>query len=139
MTPHAVTDRGADRRSRRATKTTRHHADRDEAHRPTAAPKPGGGPDVSLDELEALLLVQEHDIARDQLRHRRERDAGAGRAGRARRASCASARRERAEVGERHRVVLAEERRLDDEARAVGERADEVNKRLYSGTDLVAA
>ena len=41
---------------------------------------------------------------------------------------------ERAEVGERHRVVLAEERRIDDEAQAVGERADEVNKRLYSGT-----
>ena len=41
---------------------------------------------------------------------------------------------ERAAVGERHRVVHAEERRIDDEAQAVGERADEVNKRLYSGT-----
>ena len=30
--------------------------------------------------------------------------------------------------------MLAEERRIDDEAQAVGERADEVNKRLYSGT-----
>ena len=26
---------------------------------------------MSLDELEALLLVQEHDTARDRLRHRR--------------------------------------------------------------------
>jgi predicted nucleic acid-binding Zn-ribbon protein len=88
---------------------------------------------VSVDELEALLSVQEHDITLDQLRHRREamperaelittlaelRQAESG----------------RAEVGERHRAVLAEERRIDDEAQAVGERADEVNKRLYSGT-----
>jgi predicted nucleic acid-binding Zn-ribbon protein len=30
--------------------------------------------------------------------------------------------------------VLADERRIDDEAAAVGERAHEVNKKLYSGT-----
>jgi predicted nucleic acid-binding Zn-ribbon protein len=40
----------------------------------------------------------------------------------------------RADVRERHRVVLAEERRIDDEAQAVGERAAEVDQRLYSGT-----
>jgi predicted nucleic acid-binding Zn-ribbon protein len=88
---------------------------------------------VSLEELEALLLVQEHDITLDQLRHRR--DAMPERA--ALTASSAELRRreaERAVVGEQHHTVLAEERRIDDEAETVGERADEVNKRLYSGT-----
>ena len=88
---------------------------------------------MSLEELEALLLVQERDIALDQLRHRR--DAMPERAElTARAAELRQRDAERAEVGERHRVVLADERRIDDEAQAVGERADEVNKRLYSGT-----
>jgi len=88
---------------------------------------------VSVDELEALLLVQEHDITLDQLRHRREampeRAELIATLGELRQTET-----ERAAVGERHRAVLAEERRIDDEAQAVGERADEVNKRLYSGT-----
>jgi predicted nucleic acid-binding Zn-ribbon protein len=88
---------------------------------------------VSLEELEALLLVQERDTTLDQLRHRREampeRAELEARAAELRRTEA-----ERAEVGERHRVVHADERRIDDEARAVGDRADEVNKRLYSGT-----
>jgi uncharacterized protein len=88
---------------------------------------------VSLEELEALLLVQEHDTTLDQLRHRRaampERADLDTRTAELRRTEV-----ERAEVGERHRVVHAEERRIDDEAQAVGARADEVNKRLYSGT-----
>ena len=91
------------------------------------------GHDVSLEELEALLLVQERDIALDQLRHRRE--AMPERAELV--ASVSELRRrdaERAEVGERHRVVLADERRIDDEAQAVGSHADEVKTRLYSGT-----
>jgi hypothetical protein len=88
---------------------------------------------LSLEELEALLLVQERDIALDQLRHRR--DAMPERAQMAARAAELRQREaERAEVGERHHAVLADERRIDDEAQAVGERADEVNKRLYSGT-----
>jgi predicted nucleic acid-binding Zn-ribbon protein len=88
---------------------------------------------VSADQLEALLLVQEHDTARDRLRHRR------------------AALPERAELesvttrlhaiegetsairGERDRV-LADEKRLDDEARSVGAHADDADKRLYSGT-----
>jgi predicted nucleic acid-binding Zn-ribbon protein len=37
-------------------------------------------------------------------------------------------------VGARHAVVLAEERKLDDEARSIGDHADEVDKKLYSGT-----
>ena len=88
---------------------------------------------MSIEELEALLLVQERDITLDQLRHRR--DAMPERAELT--ASAAEWRQresERAEVGARHRVVLAEEKRIDDEAQAVGERADEVNKKLYSGT-----
>jgi uncharacterized protein len=88
---------------------------------------------VSLDELEALLLVQERDITLDQLRHRR--DTMPERAELiARAAELRQKESERAVVGGRHRSVLAEERRIDDEAQAVGERADEVNKRLYSGT-----
>jgi uncharacterized protein len=88
---------------------------------------------VSLEELEALLLVQEHDTTLDQLRHRREampeRAELDARAAELRRTEA-----ERAVVGERHRVVHADERRIDDEARAVGDRAEEVNKRLYSGS-----
>jgi len=88
---------------------------------------------VSLEELEALLLVQDRDITLDQLRHRRE--AMPERAElTARAAELERKVAERAEVSERHRVVHAEERRIDDEAQVVGERADEVNKRLYSGT-----
>jgi predicted nucleic acid-binding Zn-ribbon protein len=88
---------------------------------------------VSPEELEALLLVQERDTTLDQLRHRRE--AMPERAElEARLAALRQAEAERADVGERHRVVHAEERRVDDEAQAVGGRAEEMNKRLYSGT-----
>jgi hypothetical protein len=88
---------------------------------------------MSADELEALLLVQAHDTARDRLRHRR-----AALPERAElethlvqlRARDAEAR----DVRARRDVVLADERRLDDEARSIGSRADEVNTRLYSGT-----
>jgi predicted nucleic acid-binding Zn-ribbon protein len=88
---------------------------------------------VSLEELEALLLVQERDTTLDQLRHKREampeRAQMETYGAEWRRTEAA-----RAEVSERHRVVLADERRVDDEAQAVGARADEVNARLYSGT-----
>ena len=88
---------------------------------------------MSLEELEALLLVQDRDTALDQLRHRRE--AMPERAElEARAAALRRAEAERADVAERHRVVHAEERRIDDEAQAVGGRAEEMNKRLYSGT-----
>jgi len=88
---------------------------------------------VSLEELEALLLVQERDITLDQLRHRR--DAMPERAElTARAADLGHTVAERDAVSEQHRVVHAEERRIDDEAQVVGERAEEVNKRLYSGT-----
>jgi hypothetical protein len=74
---------------------------------------------VSLEELEALLLVQEHDITLDQLRHRREhmseRADLIARSGELRQRES-----ERAVVGEQHRKVQAEERRIDVEAQAVG-------------------
>src|SRR5580700_8129235 len=88
---------------------------------------------MTADELEALLLVQEHDTARDRLRHRRaalperaelERHLGRLRVRQA----------DAADVRGRRDVVLANERRLDDAARSIGSRADEVNTRLYSGT-----
>ena len=89
---------------------------------------------MSAEELERLLVVQEHDIALDRLRHRRvslperaELDVAAPRARDARRRARRS--RRSAATG-----VRAEERRLDDEAQAVGARAEEADKKLYSGT-----
>jgi predicted nucleic acid-binding Zn-ribbon protein len=88
---------------------------------------------VSLEELEALLLVQERDTALDRLHHRR--DTLPERAEFEARVREARAREvERDEVRARHSVVQAEERRLDDEARSVGAHADDVNARLYSGS-----
>jgi predicted nucleic acid-binding Zn-ribbon protein len=88
---------------------------------------------VSAEELEKLLLVQEHDTARDRLRHRR--------AALPERAELeASTARHHALHGEitavqaKRDTVLADERRLDDEARTVGSHADEAEARLYSGT-----
>jgi predicted nucleic acid-binding Zn-ribbon protein len=88
---------------------------------------------VSLEDLEALLLVQERDTALDRLRHRRaslpERAELEARAAEARARTS-----EREEVRAQHAVVQAAERKLDDEARTIGSHADEVDKKLYSGT-----
>src|SRR6476661_921369 len=88
---------------------------------------------MSADELEALLLVQEHDTARDRLRHRRaalpERVELESQSTQLRVLE-AQAR----EIGGRRDAVLADERRLDDEARTLGARADEADAKLYSGT-----
>jgi uncharacterized protein len=88
---------------------------------------------MSSDQLEALLLVQEHDTARDRLRHRRialpERAALEAETAKLRELEAAAA-----EVRGRRDVVLADERRLDDEARSLGARADEADKHLYSGS-----
>ena len=88
---------------------------------------------MSAEELEALLIVQEHDTARDRLRHRRaslpertELESVATQL-RATEAQAADVRTERDRV-------LANERRLDDEARSIGAHADDADKRLYSGT-----
>jgi uncharacterized protein len=88
---------------------------------------------MSSPQLEALLLVQEHDTARDRLRHRRislpERAALEAEGAKLRELEAQSA-----EVRGRRDVVLADERRLDDEARSLGARADEADKHLYSGS-----
>jgi hypothetical protein len=88
---------------------------------------------VSAEELERLLVVQEHDLALDRLRHRRETLPE--------RAQLAERRREvtaldaaLADLGGRRDAVRAEERRLDDEAQTAGAHAAEVDKKLYSGT-----
>jgi predicted nucleic acid-binding Zn-ribbon protein len=88
---------------------------------------------MSIEELEALLLVQERDTTLDQLRHRRA--ALPERAELKVRTEELRAREaEATEIRTRRDSVLADERRLDDEARSVGEHADEADKKLYSGT-----
>jgi predicted nucleic acid-binding Zn-ribbon protein len=84
-------------------------------------------------ELEALLRVQERDIALDRLRYRRaslpEREALGDRRARAAeltvRANAIRADRD---------AALAEERRLDDEAQGLAAKAKQVDSKLYSGT-----
>jgi uncharacterized protein len=83
--------------------------------------------------LEDLLTLQTHDTAVDRLRHRRaslpERAELAARredlVGHEARLTDARARRDEA---------LREERRLDDEATALAEKAKSVDKKMYSGT-----
>jgi uncharacterized protein len=88
---------------------------------------------MSADELEALLLVQEHDTARDRLRHRRA--ALPERVELESRSTQLSALDAQArEIRGRRDTVLTDERRLDDEARILGTRADEADAKLYSGT-----
>jgi predicted nucleic acid-binding Zn-ribbon protein len=88
---------------------------------------------VSLEELEALLIVQEHDLAIDRLRHQHTTLPE-----RAELEACtrklATSASERADVQARRDVVHAEERKLDDEARTVGAHADEMDQKLYSGS-----
>ncbi len=83
--------------------------------------------------LDELLLVQERDVALDRLRHRRaslpERSELV-----AREADVARLEREAGELRRARDEQLAEERRLDDEARSLEAKAKEVEQRLYSGT-----
>jgi uncharacterized protein len=83
--------------------------------------------------LDELLLVQARDLALDRLRHRRatlpERTELTARE--------ADAARQLGEVNELRRArdaAQAEEKRYDDEARSIDERAKEVEQKLYSGT-----
>jgi uncharacterized protein len=83
--------------------------------------------------LDQLLLVQERDTALDRLRHRRE--ALPARSELAARESDAANHAARVSALTKERdEVLAEERRLDDEATSLETRAKEVEQRLYSGT-----
>jgi uncharacterized protein len=88
---------------------------------------------VTLEQLEALLVVQERDTALDRLRHRRaalpERAQLEARETEIREVLAA-----RAGVQARRDELHAEERRLDDEARSVAAHATDVDKKLYSGT-----
>jgi hypothetical protein len=88
---------------------------------------------MTSSQLEALLLVQEHDTARDRLRHRRAAlpEHAALEAETAKRREL-EARAD--EVRGRRDTVLADERRLDDEARSLGTKADAADKQLYSGS-----
>jgi predicted nucleic acid-binding Zn-ribbon protein len=88
---------------------------------------------VTAEELELLLLVQEHDTALDRLRQRRatlperaELDT--------RLAELRAQQTEHASVQTQQREVHADERRLDDEARSIREHADDAEKKLYAGT-----
>lgn len=88
---------------------------------------------MSLEELEQLLAIQERDTALDRLRHRRETlPERAELEARFANARTLTARRDA--VKKQRDAVHAEERRYDDEARAVEQHAAEVDKKLYSGT-----
>jgi predicted nucleic acid-binding Zn-ribbon protein len=88
---------------------------------------------VTAAELETLLAVQARDLAIDRLRHRRatlpERAALEQHL-----ADLAARRQVAAEIDGRRTDLLAEERRLDDEAQRLGARIADVDQRLYSGT-----
>ena len=88
---------------------------------------------MSLEELEALLLVQERDTALDRLRHRRAALPERGEL-EARTAELATKRNQRGAVGAEREKVHAEERRLDDETRSITSHIEEVDAKLYSGT-----
>jgi predicted nucleic acid-binding Zn-ribbon protein len=88
---------------------------------------------VSLEELEQLLAIQEHDTALDRLRHRRETLPERAQL-EARFAHARSLTARRGEVQQRRDAVYAEERRYDDEARTVEQHAADAEKKLYSGT-----
>jgi predicted nucleic acid-binding Zn-ribbon protein len=88
---------------------------------------------VSAEELERLLVVQEHDLALDRLRHRRETLTERSEL-ETRNVEAARTDAARAELAQRRDGVLAEERKLDDEAQRVGAHAADVEQRLYSGT-----
>ena len=82
--------------------------------------------------LEALLVVQDHDVALDRLRHRR--DTLPERAALAVVLADAAAVAARTQAVTADRDILArEETRLDDEARTLEARAKDVEAKMYSG------
>lgn len=86
-----------------------------------------------MTDLELLLIVQEHDLALDRLRHRRAtlpaRDALA-----AAEAAIAALAPGLAEVRGRRDEVARDAKRLDDEVAAVREKAADADRTLYSGS-----
>ncbi len=88
---------------------------------------------MSIDELERLLSLQEHDTALGRLRHRRATLPERGQL-ETRTSELRAQQSARVAVRARWDEVHSEERRLDDEARSIEVHAAEVDKRLYSGT-----
>lgn len=80
-----------------------------------------------------LLTLQNHDSATDRLRHRRATMPERGEL-EARRAAHTELDARRQEVVERRDAELREERRLDDEVRALQAKAKAEDTRMYSGT-----
>jgi uncharacterized protein len=88
---------------------------------------------MRAEELERLLVVQEHDLALDRLRHRR--DSLPERAQlEANQRSIGSLDAQLRELGTRRDTVSGEEKRLDDEAQSIGAHITDVDQKLYSGT-----
>jgi len=87
----------------------------------------------SVGALDALLTVQEHDTAADRLRHRRdtlpERAALIARQSEGERIAAALD-----DARGRRNEVLAQEKRLDDEATSLEAKAKEMERKLYGGT-----
>jgi predicted nucleic acid-binding Zn-ribbon protein len=83
--------------------------------------------------LETLLLLQEQDIALDRLRHRRATLPARAALEAALAAHATRSKETQVVHGDRDRV-LADERRLDDEAQGLSAKAADVNAKLYSGT-----
>jgi predicted nucleic acid-binding Zn-ribbon protein len=88
---------------------------------------------VTADELERLLVVQEHDLALDRLQHRRDTLPARAELEQAGRVIAMLSAQLQTVTAERD-TVRAEEQRLDDEAQGIAARAAEVDKQLYSGT-----
>jgi len=87
---------------------------------------------TSVSELEALLVLQEHDGALDRLRHRYE--TLPERAARARGEAEIAALDTRIGALRSERDTLArEEQKLDDEVRSLAAKAKEVDSKMYSG------
>lgn len=87
----------------------------------------------TANDLESLLVVQEHDLALDRARHERAtlpartELATAGEAVARQTTAVADARA-------RRDAVLADEKRLDDEASSLRAKAKDVDEKLYSGS-----
>jgi uncharacterized protein len=88
---------------------------------------------VTADQLEQLLVIQEHDLALDRLRHRRETLPERAELA-AVQGELAALAAQVAELTTERDAVRSNEKRLDDEAEALGARAAQVDQRLYSGT-----
>ncbi|MGH9119225.1 MAG: zinc ribbon domain-containing protein, partial [Acidimicrobiales bacterium] len=93
---------------------------------------PHGHTDVAGD-LEALLVVQELDLAADQLRHRRATLPARVQAG-GRRAELDGIERSVATVGQRRQELVRSQTRLEDEIEMVRDKAGQVDRTLYGGS-----